>query len=60
MAIKWHDQKIFVSKILRFDTIGLEEIGEGVWAAYFGPVFVGWLDKDDYRIMDVRGVGRRT
>jgi len=32
----------------------LEEIDDGVWAIYYGPVFLGWLDEDDYRIMDVR------
>jgi len=37
----------------------LEEIAEGVWAVYYGPVFLGWLDEDDYRIMDVRAHRRR-
>lgn len=53
-TIKWHDRKIFVSALLRFQTLGLEEIGESVWAVYYGPVFLGWLDDDGYRIMDVR------
>lgn len=59
-TIKWHDRKVFVSQVLRFATVGLEEIAERVWAAYYGPIFLGWLDEDDYRIMDVRGVRRRT
>ena len=58
-SIKWHDQKVFVSKVLRFETVGLEEVAEGVWTVYYGPIFLGWLDEDDYRIMDVRGVRRR-
>lgn len=58
-TIKWHDQKVFVSGLLRFETVGLEEIAEGVWAVYYGPVFLGWLDEADYRIMDVRAHRRR-
>jgi hypothetical protein len=50
-TIKWHDQKVFVSKVLRFETVGLEEIAERVWSVFYGPIF---LDEDDYRIMDVR------
>lgn len=58
-TIKWHDRKVFVSGLLRFDHVGLEEIAEGVWSVYYGPVFLGWLDEDDYRIMDVRAHRRR-
>ena len=58
--IKWHDRKVFVSEMLRFDVVGLEEIAEQVWAVYYGPIFLGWLDEVDYRIMDVRGMRRRT
>ena len=52
-------EKFFVSALLRFDHVGLEEIAEGTWTVYYGPVFLGWLDEEDYRIMDVRGVRRR-
>jgi transposase InsO family protein len=58
-TIKWHDQKVFVSNLLRFEYVGLEEIADRVWGVYYGPVFLGWLDEDDYRIMDVRNHRRR-
>lgn len=58
-SIKWHDRKVFVSTVLQRDHVGLEEISEGVWAVYYGPIFLGWLDEDDYRIMDVRALRRR-
>ena len=48
-----------MSTVLRFDYVGLEEISDRVWAVYYGPVFLGWLDEDDYRIMDVRALRRR-
>jgi hypothetical protein len=54
-TLRWRNQKVFVSHLLRCDDVGLEEIGHGVWAVFFGPVHLGWLDEDDYRIMDVQG-----
>lgn len=37
------------------EDVDFEEVGDGVWAVYFGPVHLGWLDERDYRIMEVRG-----
>ncbi|MEK9500595.1 hypothetical protein WI372_06370, partial [Gemmatimonadota bacterium DH-20] len=41
-------------------SVGLEQIGDEVWAVYFGPVHLGWLDEADYRIMDVKERARRN
>lgn len=38
-----------------FDYGDLEEIDEGIWTVYYGPVFPGWLDEEDYRIEDTVG-----
>jgi len=48
-------QKVFVSHLLGRLYVGLEEVGDGVWSVFFGPVHLGWLDERDYRIMDVTG-----
>ena len=37
----------------------LEQIAEGVWSVFYGPVHLGWLDEADYRIMDVKERTRR-
>jgi transposase InsO family protein len=58
-TIKWHDRKVFVSGLLRYDYVGLEEIDDGVWSVYYGPVHLGWLDERDMRIMDVWDERRR-
>lgn len=58
-TIRWKSQKVFVSNLLTGEFIGLEEVGERLWSVYFGPVHLGWLDENDYRIMDVRGDKRR-
>lgn len=58
-TIRWKNRKVFVSNLLRFETLGLEEVGEGLWSVYFGPVHLGWLDEQDFRIMDVRDHRRK-
>jgi len=55
--IRWKNQEVFVSNLLKKEYIGLEEVGEGWWSVYFGPIPLGWLDERDFRIMD--GIGDR-
>ena len=58
-TIRWKGQKVFVSHLLGRHYVGLEEVGDGLWSVFFGPVHLGWLDESDYRIMDVKGRKRR-
>lgn len=58
-TIRWHSEKVFVSHLLGRLEVGLEEVGDGVWSVFFGPIHLGWLDEADYRIMDVQGRRRR-
>jgi putative transposase len=58
-TIRWKSSKVFVSHLLGREEVGLEEVGDGVWSVFFGPVHLGWLDESDYRIMDVQGRKRR-
>lgn len=56
--IRWKARFVFVSSVLKGRRIGLEEVGDGLWAVFYGPHPLGWLDENDYRIMDVRGSRR--
>lgn len=58
-TLRWKSRKVFVSSLLKYRSVGLEQIGDGVWAVYFGPSHLGWLDEADYRIMDVKDRARR-
>jgi transposase InsO family protein len=58
-TLRWKARKVFVSSLLKGHLVALEEIGDGVWSVYFGPVHLGWLDEADYRIMDVKERVRR-
>jgi hypothetical protein len=44
-----------VSKVLEREYVGLEEVGDGVWDVYYGPVRLGQFDERHYRIEDARG-----
>lgn len=41
--------QIYVSHLLRGEQVGLEEIGDGVWDIYFGPVRLGGFDIRDQK-----------
>jgi hypothetical protein len=58
-SMRWRNQWVCVSHLLGGEYVGLEEVGDGVWATFYGPVQLGWLDERDFRIMDVRGQRRR-
>lgn len=58
-TIRWKKRKVFVSTLLKQHHVGLEQLSDGVWSVYYGPVHLGWLDELDYRIMDVKERARR-
>lgn len=58
-TLRWNSRKVFVSSLLKHHVVGLEQVADGVWSVYFGPVHLGWLDEADYRIMDVQDRARR-
>lgn len=58
-TLRWNFRKVFVSGLLKGKQVGLEQIADGIWSVYFGPVHLGWLDEADYRIMDVFDRARR-
>jgi uncharacterized membrane protein len=57
--MRWKSRKVFVSTLLKRKLVGLEQIADGVRSVFFGSAHLGWLDEDDFRIMDVRERSRR-
>jgi putative transposase len=49
-GIRWHHRWVNVSHVLAEETIGLDEVSDGVWATYFGPVLLGRFDAREGRI----------
>lgn len=45
-----HNGQVYVSNLLKGELVGMEEVGDGIWDVYFGPVRLG-----GYNIRDVKG-----
>lgn len=56
-GIRWQNQWVNVSHVLAGEHVGLEEVADGVWSVYFGPVLLGRFDERDGRI---RGAHNRN
>jgi transposase InsO family protein len=51
-GIRWHNDWINVSTVCIGDYVGLEEIDDGLWTVYFGPLTLGRLNERLMRIED--------
>jgi putative transposase len=49
-GIRWHHRWVNVSHVLAEEWVGLDEVADGVWSVYFGPLLLGRLDERDYRL----------
>ena len=54
-GIRWRNTRVSVSHILAGEYIGLEEIDDGIWEVYYGPIWLGRLDERFMKIVDERG-----
>ncbi len=48
--IRWRGDRRFVSQVLRGHRVGLEEVDDGLWSVYFGPLLLGRYDDRDGKI----------
>jgi putative transposase len=48
--IKWCGRPIFTSEVLIGADIGLSQVGDQLWAIYFGPLRIGFLDTASNRV----------
>ena len=42
--VKWRGRRVLISQALAGEPVGIEEITDGRWRVWFGPVELGWLD----------------
>jgi hypothetical protein len=54
-GIRWKHVRVPVSHILAGEYIALEEIDDGIWEVYYGPIWLGRFDERIMLIMDQRG-----
>lgn len=48
-GVRWHNAWANVSHVLAEEYVGLDEVDDGVWSVYFGPVPLGRFDERDLR-----------
>jgi putative transposase len=51
-GMRWHFHRVPVSHLLRGEYVGMEEIDDGVWDVYFGPLWLGRFHEQLMRIID--------
>lgn len=54
-GIRWKSRRVCVTHTLAGEYVGLEEIDDGIWDVYFGPVKLGRMDERTLRIEDHKG-----
>src|SRR5712691_8049021 len=58
-GIRWGNRWVNVSHVLAELDVGFEEIDDGLWEVYFGPVWLGRLHETTCRIVDHLGRAAR-
>jgi hypothetical protein len=43
--IKWRYRRIGLSHALAGERVGIEEVGDGIWVVWAGPMQLGWIDE---------------
>ena len=54
-GIRWKKRWVCVTHTLAGEYVGLEEVGDGLWDVYFGPMKLGRMDERIRRIEDHKG-----
>ena len=52
-SLCWRSSRFFLSSVLAHETVGLEEIEDGVWSIYFARHLLARLDEHLARIIEV-------
>ena len=54
-GIRWKKRWVCVTHTLAGEYVGLEEVGDGLWDVYFGPLKLGRMDERRQQIEDHKG-----
>lgn len=57
--VKWRGERVFVSEVLAHEPLGLLQTRDRYWAAYYGPVLLGWLDDRKLHLVAARSCKSR-
>ena len=51
-GVRWGDAWVNVSHVLAEESVAFEEVADGVWQVYFGPLRIGRFEERQLRIVD--------
>ena len=57
--IRWSGERVFITKTLCHEPIGLEGIADGIWKLWFGNYPIGWMDERTLQATDLRNPPKR-
>ena len=57
--IKWSGERIFITKTLGHEPIGLEGIEDGIWKLWFANYPIGWMDERTRQATDLNDPPKR-
>ena len=58
--MQWAGERVFVSRVLAGELVGLRPIEEDLYEIYYGPVFLGWYDQiENYFVVERKPKKRR-
>lgn len=57
-GIRWHSGWVNCSHVLSGEYVGLDEVADGIWALYFGPVLLGRFHERDRTIISAHNRNR--
>lgn len=52
-AIRWRGLKLFIGEAFQHETIGLEEIDEGIWSIFFSQQLLARFDERNFTLIQV-------
>lgn len=58
-GFRWSARRVPITHTLEGEYVGLEEVDDGVWDVYFGPLRLGQMDERTFTIQDALGKRRR-
>lgn len=47
-VVYWRNKLVYVSHLLQGENVGLEEVDNGIWQVYVGPIKLGAFDERDF------------
>jgi len=57
--IRWSGERVFVTKTLGHEPIGLEQVSDGIWKLWFGNYPIGWMDERTMQATDLNKPPKR-